>query len=286
MVYLTMKRIALITVAVLSAVSAVPAVAFGGSNTRRAGADADAASTTAPRSQLTGFDCHRAFLPTGRSVTVRAVMRPITGTERMQIRFELLSNSSSTGVGSVAGKDLNTWISPLDPTLGQLPGDRWIIPIEVRNLPAPADYHYRVSFRWIGTRGRVLATKTRRTADCFQPELRPDVVLGSIAVEPIPAKPAKEQYVATIANKGRTAASGFAVMFASGGSVPITKIVQRLAAGAIREVTFVGPTCGPATAPTIVVDPSQTVPQADYTDDALAVPATCPTLTSAPAVAL
>jgi hypothetical protein len=286
-----MKRTVLISVAVLAA---VPATALARSNVRRAGVaeraglavpQSDPATGSKPRSQLADFACHKALDPTERSVFVRAVMRPVTGTQRMQMRFELVSRSSVTGVQSLPGYGLDTWRSPPDPTLGQRPGDRWIVPFSVANLPAPARYHYQVSFRWIGPRGHVIATHMRSSTGCFQPELRADLLVSSIAVQPIAGKPDKDQYVAAIENRGRTAAGLFAVTFApGGGTVTMTKTVQRLGAGETRDVTFVGPACSSSTAPTIVVDPNETVDEYDYANNSLTALPVCPPLTVAPVV--
>jgi len=289
-----MRRIALISVAVLVTVPATaafagPSAARAGLAVRRAGISAPLAATL-PRSRLTGFVCHRALAPAERSMSIRAVMRPVTGTLRMQMRFELLSKSSSTPAAvTLSGGGLGSWISPPDPTLGQRPGDVWLVSHPVSDLPAPAVYHYLVSFRWIGAGGQVLSTRTRRSEDCVQRELRPDLLVSSIALEPIPDKPAREQYVAAIENVGLTTAVGpFAVTFtpgasAAGGSpVAISKTLQRLDAGATRDVTFDGPACTALTAPTVVVDPDHTVDEFNYDNDSLAVAPTCPPLTSAP----
>jgi len=271
--------------------------AFAGSATHRAGlrlgtaSSAKAAVAMPPRSRLTGLVCHRALQPAARAMYVRALMRPITGTLRMEMRFELLSKSSTAPRAvNLHGGGLGTWISPPNPTLGQRSGDVWIVPHPVYNLPAPAVYHYRVSFRWIGSDGRILSTRTRRSNHCFQPELRPDLLVSSITIQQIPGKPAKEQYVAAIENQGLSAAGPFDVTFTPGASnapgspapVAKTKALQYLGPGATRDVSFEGPICTTLlTPPAVVVDPNHTVDEYDYDNNALTVAATCPLLTSA-----
>jgi hypothetical protein len=280
-----MKRFALISVTVIVTLPSTAAVA--GSTTS---APPITPAVAAPaRSQLAGFACHQALEPVARSMSVRAVMRPITGTQRMEMRFELLSRSSTaTGLVTLHGGGLGSWILPPNPTLGQRPGDVWIVPHPVYNLIAPAAYHYLVSFRWIGTGGTVLSSRTRRSGNCLQPELRPDLLVSSITVQPILDKPANEQYVAAIENIGSTAAGPFDVSLTPGAAAPgatpvaVTKPLERLAAGATRNVTFVGPACTALSAPTIVADPNRMVDEADYDDNSLAVAATCPPLTTAP----
>lgn len=286
-----MKLIVLIA-AVGILVTAPAAVAL----TRSGAAGAGGAGTAAPRARLTMFACHKALDPTGRSVSVRAVMRPVTGTQRMQMKFDLISVSGTPPVVvSRQGNGLDAWISPPDPTLGQRPGDVWILQrFMVSNLPAPAHYHYVVTFRWLGTGQHILSTQTLSTVHCYQPELRPDLLVGSISVQAIAGKPMRDEYVAAIENQGRTAAGPFDVTFTPGATatgagtpVTITRTVERLGGGVTRYLTFVGPACTASSAPTVVVDPGPPymVDEYDYTNNALTVAAACPPLTSAPAVA-
>ena len=287
-----MKRFGVITLATAALAVGPAAATFAGAAVRGAGvhgARAGAATVsdaTAPRSQLTTFACQTALAPADRSISVRAVMRPLPNTQRMQMRFELLSKLTPTAaVQSVPGTGLGVWISPPNPTLGQLPRDVWVVKdFRVADLPAPRTYRYQVSFRWFRSGGRVTIRK-RLSPRCTQPELRPDLVVGSIAVQPIPGKPAKDQYMAAIENQGRTAAGMFTVTFApGGGAVTLTKTLVHLAAGATREVTFVGPACTASTAPTIVADPNETVDEPSYANNSLSVLPVCPPLTIAPVV--
>ncbi|MDQ6805228.1 MAG: hypothetical protein M3065_09735 [Actinomycetota bacterium] len=280
-----MKRIALIGAIVLLAAPATAAFAGGGA--RRAAL----AVSLGPRTTLDTFVCHKAPLRADRSVSVRAMMRPLAGTQKMEMRFELLSRSGPGGAfADLPGGGLGSWISPTDPTLGQRPGDVWIVPDVVRNLPAPGVYRYHVSFRWTGAHGRVLATRTRTSGNCRQPAFHPDLLVSSITVQPIPGKPKKAQYVAAIENNGvGPTPARFAVSFTPGASAPpgavpatITKFLPALGVGAVTDVAFVGPACSAAAAPTVVVDPGRTVDESDFANNSLTVDATCPAVTSAP----
>lgn len=218
------------------------------------------AATTPPRSHLRGFECQRSIDPVGRTVSVTAIMRPVSGTQKMSVRFDLLTRTKSSGpFTAVRGGDLGTWLSPLDqPTLGQRPGDVWVLSHPVAALPAPAAYRYRVVFRWVGAKGRVLDTHTRTTASCFEPELRPDLSVRSIAIVPVAGKPNLSSYVVLIRNGGATAAGPFVLQFATSGRV-VSRIVPRLGAHKTRTETFLGPVCTSATAPVVTVDPSQRI---------------------------
>jgi hypothetical protein len=250
-------------------------------------APAPSAAGSAPRDRLVGFACHPALMPPDRSMYVRAVMRPVAGTRKMQMLFELRS-SAAPGVTSLTGTGLDTWLTPTDPTLGRRPGDVWIVPHPIRDLVAPAVYHYHVLFRWLGSAGQVLSTQTLVSPGCNQPELRPDLLVASITLQPA-SNLLTEKYVAAIENRGATTARSFQVTFTPGPTSPgatptvISRVVNRLAPGATKNVTFTGPACTPLTAPTVVVDPAHIVPEYDYADNSLTVAPTCPAVTTAPA---
>ncbi|MBV8956914.1 MAG: hypothetical protein JO179_22440 [Solirubrobacterales bacterium] len=225
-------------------------------------ATAEAAQSTA---RLRSFSCKQAVRPVGRAVAVGAVMRPVRGTKRLALRFELLTRLKPGGPWTaVSAGDLGSWISPSDRTLGRRPGDVWIFNKSVGDLAAPAAYRYRVSFRWFGARQRVLRTTALFSSVCSQPELRPDLAVQSIVVEPIPGHPDRDHYLATIVNQGATAASSFRVQFVPGGGLPAEfRNVPRLAPGRTLEVSFDGPACNTTAASTVTADPDGAVDDAN-----------------------
>jgi hypothetical protein len=119
---------------------------------------------------LERFICRRAFDPGQREVSVTAVMRPLPGTIRMRMRFELLRSQSGTS-SFVRGGDLGIWISPQPLTLGERPADIWIVNHPVSGLPVPADYRFRVTFRWTGQGGRTIGRAVRLSERCRQLDL-------------------------------------------------------------------------------------------------------------------
>ncbi len=248
-----MKRILIVgfAVALLSAGAAVAAVA------------------QPPRARLRHFICQRAMDPAGRAVSVTAVMRPIKGTVKMALRFELLSREKgSTAASRVRGGDLNIWKSPTDPTLGRRTGDVWILNKPVVNLTAPAAYRFRVLFRWTGAHNRVLAMTARDTLPCSQPELRPDLAVQAITFTANRSNPSMGTYVATIENLGATGAGPFDILFAPVGS---TRSRSGLAAHASVQVQFVGPACSPTVTPAITADPNRSVDDANRANNSKAV---------------
>lgn len=236
---------------------------------------ASVSAAAPPRSRLTGFSCTHALDPGARAVAIKATMRPLTGTRKMAIRFELLQRSPGLPVQEVSGGDLGVWRSPPSPTLGQLPGDVWRLQKSVYNLDVPFTYQFRVSFRWSGVHGKVLGSTTRYTPTCRQRELRPDLTVTSITVAAVAGHPKKELYTAVIANQGLTGAGPFQVLFAPGDtSAPSTDTVAFLGAGKTRTLSFVGPLCDAANPPTVSADSASQVDDFNRANNVLA--AVCP----------
>jgi hypothetical protein len=143
------------------------AAALAGAATPLAGA-----SSPPPRTVLQNFACHRSPDSLNRWIEVTAVMRPISGTERMAMKFELLQRQPhSRGFTDVPRDhtDLGTWKHPTNPpTLGSRPGDHWNVKKLVVNLSSPAVYKFRVSFRWLDASGKSLGTVVRQSQLCNQ----------------------------------------------------------------------------------------------------------------------
>jgi hypothetical protein len=233
-----------------------------------------------PRAQLKAFDCRHALDPQDRQVAVKAVMRPVKGTQKLQLKFDLLVSHAGSPAAAVHSGDLGTWSEPKNPTLGRLSGDVWNFRQTVVDLDAPASYQFRVSFRWLGAAGTVLGSAVRYSGRCHQRELRPDVqVLAPIAVAAISSRPNRDLYTATVHNAGATAAGPFVVAFVPGGSWKASKpqTIQRLEPGEERSVSFVGPLCAtadPADPPKVIADSAGQVDDLDRTNNTLT--ATCP----------
>jgi hypothetical protein len=133
------------------------------------GAATGATQTQLPRAELRDFTCHPAAAIRHRLIAVTAVMRPLRGTGSMQMRFDLLQAISKAGpFTAVSGRGLGRWLSPNDPTIGQLPGDVWTKRWRVRGQPGPAFYRFRVRFRWIAPDGTVLGHATKASRVCRQ----------------------------------------------------------------------------------------------------------------------
>jgi hypothetical protein len=249
-------------IAALAALSAIPGTAAG-------------AGVASPRAQLTRYSCGQALDPANRSVSVRAVMRPLPGTARLAVKFQLLERTGGSVQTTVHAGDLGVWVTPANPTLGQVPGDVWRVDKTVLDLAAPASYQFKVIFRWIGAHDRLLGTTIRLTRVCRQPELRPDLAVRSLNVTPVAGNPNQDLYTAVIANRGLTGAGPFEVLFVPGGSAaPVTQNVSYLGPGVSRTLSFTGPVCDPANPPSVTADAAHQVD--DYNRPNNSVTAVCP----------
>jgi hypothetical protein len=229
-----------------------------------------------PRARVTGLVCQHGLDPPARAVSITAVMRPLRGTQRMQMRFQLLSRAKgAASFAVVTGGDLGTWVSPATPTLGQRPGDVWKLQKPIVGVAAPASYFFRVWFRWLGAHGRVLRTVVHKSGVCFQPELRPDLLVQSITVEPVTGRPHVNRYVAVIRNAGATETGPFEILFTPGGALPVQTVsVANLAAHSKLVKGFLGPVCSNAAATTVTVDPEKKVDDSNWSNNAMT--AVCP----------
>ena len=109
--------------------------------------------TPTPLDQLRSFVCQKALDPPARAVSVQAVMRPVTGTSRMQMRFDLCARPLRERLSRwCAGGSLGSWISPHGPDARPAPR-RCVDPHHpVVDLAAPATYRFRVSSAGSGRR--------------------------------------------------------------------------------------------------------------------------------------
>jgi hypothetical protein len=242
-----MRRIWLTGLALMAATALPGAVA--------AQARVPAATDPPPRALVKGLVCVKALDPAARAVDVTAAMRPLTGTLRMAVQFVLLSKpAGASAFAPVAGAGLGSWVSPSDPTLGQRPGDVWIIKHPVADLDAPAAYRFEVSFRWTGAKDRVLGTAVRFSRACVQPEFRPDLVVQAVSATVDPSHPALDDFAVTLANTGATGAGPFTLEL-SDGTVVKDKTVDRLGPHAVKTFQFVAPGCSSSAPPRVVADP-------------------------------
>ena len=235
-------------------------------------------ATQSPRDALSPIACHQALDPAKRRVSVAATMRPVAGTERLQIRFNLSVSVAGAAPTAVVAAGLGQWLRPSDPTLGRRPGDIWKLSKPVTNL-GRGSYRFAVAFRWLGKHGKLIRRATLATHRCSIKELRADLAVRAVKVRAIPGaggSGARDRYAAIIANLGHSASGPFSVLFDPGvaGVASQTRSVHSLAPGAHASARFTGPACSASSPPTVVADPSGAVADSDRSNNVLTV--TCP----------
>jgi opacity protein-like surface antigen len=261
-----MKRLVMICLGLAAALS-VAASAASASRPR--------AATAPPRDATGAIACHQAISPLQRDVSVQATMRPLSGTQTLQIKFSLNLTAFDEPASAVVASGLGQWLTPSDPTLGQRPGDIWKLSKAVYNLGG-GSYQFAVGFRWLGANGKVLKTTTLQSSSCAIKELRPDLAVRSVKVRSIPGTPTRDRYLAVVVNQGASASGPFSLLFDPGvaGVSSQTKSIASLPAGQSAKVRFTGPACAAASPPTVVADPTGTVDESDRSNNALTV--SCP----------
>ncbi len=146
---MTLRLLALI-VSVAGLAGAAPAAASGGAP---------------PRAALSGPVCETASDPLSRVISVTSTMRPMSGTQSMRMRFELLERTPGQMFRPVKGGDLGRW--------HHAPTETWVVTKLVANLPAPAAYRFRVSYVWVGRSGNAIGTQTLLGPTCREPNQPP-----------------------------------------------------------------------------------------------------------------
>ncbi|HEY8584295.1 MAG TPA: CARDB domain-containing protein [Capillimicrobium sp.] len=205
--------------------------------------------------------CVGSLVALERSVTLRGEMEATPKTDRMAMRFELyVREPSDAGFVRVDGPGLGSWIRSTS-NVG-----RFIWTKQLTNLEVPAEYRGRVSFRWIGKSGEVLAKSSRKTPVCRQADVRPNIALGRPAAEPGP-QPDLVRYAVPVTNSGKGDAPPFDVTL--DGRAPVT--VSGLKVGDTQTVRFVVPRCTPGQALLFAADGDGLVEETDESDNALRV---------------
>jgi hypothetical protein len=234
-----------------------------------------AGTAAPPRSQLLSFVCQKAPDPEARGVSVQAVMRPLDGTSKMQMRFEVMRQiRTGAPFRPVRGRLLDRWMSPPDATLGQRAGDVWIVNRPVVDLSGPATYRFRVTFRWTAATGQPLGTEVQTSPNCYEPELRPDLLVRSLTVTPLAS--GQDAYTAVIANRGATGAGPVEVELDGAASLVQTATLAWLGPRSSTSQRWVAPQCTAGASLVVKVDPSHSIDEYDPANNTLMVPCPAP----------
>ena len=226
---------------------------------------APAAAQTVP-TKASLESCHTGAAALDRFAVFSAQMGSLPQSERMQVRFDLLQRLTGKAYHRLQAPGLGAWRSSIAGV------DIFRYRKQVANLPAPGSYRALVRFRWLDANGKVIAGATRRTRTCKQPDLRPDLSVGTVTAQP--AADGRARYTVLVRNEGRTASSVFSVGFAVGDQTQPTQAVQSLVPGEGRVLTFAAPRCSRSAPVRVTVDPDLAVDEADETNNTRTV--VCP----------
>jgi hypothetical protein len=207
-------------------------------------------------------------------MSITAVMRRIPGTARFAMKFQLLRRTKRhSRAVSVSGGGLKSWLAPDNPTLGSRNGDTWVVKHPVTGVAAPAYYRFKVTFRWLNSRGRVIGHTDRLGPTCFQPQRQPDLaVIGGWSSTLHPG-----HYAARVQNRGATKSSPFNLeVAASNGTVLASSLTALPGLGAHQQETVMlqGAPCTPGQTLNITVNPTDPATDYDMADNTFSM--TCP----------
>jgi hypothetical protein len=221
--------------------------------------------------------CHVSANADQRSVTVGTWMRPRPDAPNVMVKLELYQRpvqviSRWTRRDDVPG--LGVWMLPSDASLSS-PTDLFHYRQSIGRLNVGYSYRFRVSFRWLDESRRLVNSAVLTTGPCRQPDLRPDLVLSDLRVEPAPGRVGDFLYTLVVTNQGPSP-SPHAILAATFPSGTGGRTIPKLASGARKAVTFEGPGCTPDGRPAVfTIDVANAIPERDELNNQLA--ATCPT---------
>ena len=187
------------------------------------------------------------------------------GASRMRMRFDLERKRPNMRhwrrVPGAAG--FGTWERSLPSRAG------FIFHKRIAGLPVPARYRALVSFAWERSDGTVVQRARRRTAGCWQPDLRPDLRPATKLTGVLAAQPGIALYTLMVRNAGRSTAGPFSVRVGGGR----TEVVS-LAAGERRSVLVLAPVCAADSFLTARVDEERRVDESHEDGNGVRLP--CP----------
>jgi hypothetical protein len=170
-----------------------------------------------------------------RQATFYARMRAVPGTNRMWMKFTLLDRSSQ-GTAQVQAPQLAVWRKSRS-GVGSFGYAQ-----TVTGLQAGGIYAAAVQFRWLDSRGHVIKSIRRKSAECRQSGALPNLVITRVAGRPGEAA-GTELYSIDVTNRGAaTARSIFVDLLVDGAGADAAQI-DKLDPGETTTVRITGPAC-------------------------------------------
>jgi hypothetical protein len=195
-------------------------------------------------------------------VLYSAHMHAVPGTARMSLRIRLLEKYDDGDFHRVSAKGLGVWRK-------SRPGaTAFRYKQRVRGLHQGATYRAVVRYRWLGSDGEPFLTARHRSQVCSAGDALPNLRVTSIETEPGDVEDTAV-YRATVVNRGDALAQDVGVLLRVDGEVvDESEVIDTLAPGEERSVTFNGPVC--RNRMRVVVDPKELIAESRELDNVLA----------------
>lgn len=207
--------------------------------------------------------------PSARAATFTASMPALSGTDHMEMRFQLLQRRGTKGRFKVV--DVPDWATP-ERSEPHRPG--FVFTKRIGRLLAPAAYRARVTFTWYDAKGRMQRRARRWTSVCLQPDPRPNLHVAKVVATA--NGPKQANYAITVLNDGGATAAPFGVAVTIGETTVGPVTIGPLAAGTPEIATLTAPRCAPGTTIVIALDPDGAVDESREEDDVVTRP--CPAI--------
>jgi CARDB len=204
--------------------------------------------------------CHPSDDVSQRFATFAGQMQAVKGTARMAMHFTLLERLNAPDFTAVGLTELRPW------RRSKKGASSFIYTQRVTALRDGGTYRMRVQFRWYGSDGKVMKTKTMRSGACHQPAPLPNLQISSITGSP-GALQGTEAYVITVANTGSGDAGAVTVALKVDGGVATTGQIPVVAAGKTATLKLSGPTC--TSVVRAIADPRDAIDETNEKDNSL-----------------
>jgi hypothetical protein len=185
----------------------------------------------------------------------------------LEMRFALQTRSKAAPhwAHSVPPEGFDVW-SRANPGVTHYISDQ-----NVLGLVDGSSYRVLVRFRWRNAKGKVVATDSRLSKTCRQPDPRPNLKVRKVGVRAT-GDPSTRTYLVRIANRGASDAGIFSsALQVNGLDQPQQATATTLSAGTETVVEFTAPRCRPGSALVATADTGAQVDESDETDNTLTV---------------
>lgn len=194
-------------------------------------------------------------------VLYSAHMHAVPGAARMWLRIRLLEKYGDGEFNRVSAKGLGVWRK------SRAGASVFRYKQRVRGLRQGAVYRAVVQYRWLGSDGEPFLKARHRSQICTQGDGLPNLRVASLDTEPGEVEDTAV-YRATIVNHGDAVAQNVGVLLRVDGEVvDESEVIDTLAPGEERTVTFNGPVCREKMR--VVVDPKERIAESRELDNVL-----------------